>query len=186
MHARRTGALVLALAWHLAGCDTPKPGSQPEPRPTAPAVEPSARVARAVLGQANQARRQLGLAALKPDRVLDDVAREFSRELARRGEVTHLSTAPYRRTLADRLRAGGAVFGASAENLARSVEAEELLPAQVVVLWMRTPGARQPLATPEFAFAGTGAARAEDGAWYVVQIYAAPRGVDGVIGLPQP
>jgi uncharacterized protein YkwD len=188
IHAIRPGLLALAGLLAATGCDTPGPAAQPEPRmDAAPAPAAADRqLARAVLAQANQARRQSGVAQLRADRTLDGVAEAFARELARRGELSHESTVSTRRTLADRLRAAQARVGASAQNLGRSVEAEGLLPAQIVVGWMREPGAKAALVHPDFAMAGTGVARAEDGTWYIVQVYAAPRELSGVEGLPQP
>lgn len=183
VHAFRRVLLALAALLAAAACETPGRAADPDPRPGAVADR---RLAAAVLAQANQARRQSGVARLRADRALDGMAESFSRELARRGELSHESTVSTRRMLADRLRASGARVGASAQNVARSVEAEPILPAQVVVGWMRDPASRAALVRPEFALAGTGAARADDGTWYIVQVYAAPRELDGIDGLPQP
>lgn len=130
-------------------------------------------VARDVLAWANRVRRDAEVPILRRDPRLQRVAIAYSRELARRDEISHESPTPGGETPAARLAAGGARFASWAENLAWTSAGPGGAGARVVNGWMFSPGHRVNLLDVRFRYAGTGAAEAADGTWYVVQLYGA-------------
>ena len=139
--------------------------------PAAPSVSPDL-LAREVLAASNAARRRAGARALRADAALSRAARRYARELARRGEIEHLSPSPGRRTFRQRIEAEGARPRVAGENLARLTASTERLPGRVVRAWLASPGHRSNLLDPVFARTGVGVWLGADGVWYIVQVYA--------------
>jgi len=127
-----------------------------------------------VLAEANAVRMQSGAGPLIMDPALRRAARRYSRELARRGEIEHLSRTPGRRTFRQRIAAEGAEARVAGENLARLTASVESLPERAVRAWMKSPGHRRNLLDPIFTRTGIGVMLGPDGIWYVVQVYATP------------
>jgi uncharacterized protein YkwD len=127
-----------------------------------------------VLAEANAARIRAGARPLVMDPALRRAARRYSRELAERQEIEHLSPTPGRRTFRQRIAAEGARARVAGENLARLSASAESLPARAVRAWMKSPGHRRNLLDPMFARTGIGVMLGRDGIWYVVQVYATP------------
>jgi uncharacterized protein YkwD len=87
--------------------------------------------------------------------------------------LDHFSLDPARRTLAQRLQMQGIrSYRRIGENLA-AVYSETSPAREIVRLWLRSPGHRANLLEFSFDRTGVGAARAQDGTWYVVQVYGA-------------
>lgn len=128
--------------------------------------------AAAVLAQANVERRRAGLDTLERHEALDRAAREHAAELARRNTLDHASIDPARKTMELRVELAGVVsFRRLGENLAFSSHPAPPLHELVVSLWLDSQGHRENLLERRFDRAGTGVARAENGTWYVVQLY---------------
>lgn len=169
----------LALA---AACAPPPPGDSPGAYSSFPSIES------ALLEEANRARSSAGLPPLRADGRLARAALAYSRELAARGDVSHDSRTPGRETAEARIAASGGSYAGGGENLAAITSADAPTPAEVagrvVAGWAESPPHRVNLLKPEYLRAGTGVARGEDGDWYVVQLYAAPRAGARVIRVP--
>ncbi|MFO7260889.1 MAG: CAP domain-containing protein [bacterium] len=127
-----------------------------------------------VLAEANAVRMRAGAGPLVMDPALRRAARRYSRELALRGEIEHLSPTPGRRTFRQRIAAEGAEARVAGENLARLTASVESLPRRAVQAWMKSPGHRRNLLDPIFTRTGIGVMLGPDGIWYVVQVYATP------------
>lgn len=134
-------------------------------------VDPAALSAE-LLYRANRARARSGAPRLRTDPRLVRAARRYSRELARRRKIDHFSSTRGRRTFRDRIAAEGAYAQLAGENLARLTSSQGALAARVVELWLESPGHRRNLLDRTFRRTGIGVWRAQDGIWYVVQIYA--------------
>lgn len=151
----------------------PAPGYPPPERRAYRNTDPS-ELRREVLEEANRARRRAGSPALVPDDALARAATSYSRELAQRREIAHVSRTPGRRTFRDRIAAAGAEARVAGENLARLTAAPEHLARRVVRAWLRSPGHRSNLLDPAFRRTGIGIMLGADGIWYITQYYATP------------
>ena len=127
-----------------------------------------------VLAEANEVRMRAGARPLVMDPALRRAARRYSRELAQRGEIEHVSPTPGRRTFRQRIAAEGGEARVAGENLARLTASVEALPRRAVQAWMKSPGHRRNLLDPIFTRTGIGVMLGPDGIWYVVQVYATP------------
>lgn len=170
-------AVLLLALLPRAGCvgySIPE-ASDPEAVLTPPAAPldaaDTAAIITEILRQANRARSAVGARPLAPDPALDTAAREYAAELAERGAIGHSSTTPGRRTVRERLRAAGANYRRSGENLALMQNTASQLPVRVVRGWLRSPGHRTNLLDPRFRYSGLGVTRDEGGRWFVVQVY---------------
>ena len=176
---------ALALAAALA-CAPPAPADSPSGTlySSFPAIEA------ALLEAANRARAEAGLRPLEADERLAGAALAYSRELAARGDLSHTSATPGRETVDARLLASGGSYAGGGENLAAMSSADAPTPAEIAARvaagWAESPAHRVNLLKPEYVLAGTGVARGEDGGWYIVQLYAAPRAGARVICIPAP
>ncbi len=135
------------------------------------AAPPSiAEIERAVVEAVNDARRQRGLHALRPDAELGDIARRYSCAMAKGRFFDH--TAPSGETMRDRLERGGKGFTAAGENLAY-IEARD--PARKAVAgWMKSASHRENILGRDFTTTGVGACRAGR-ATYFTQLFLRPR-----------
>src|SRR5690606_23948165 len=127
-----------------------------------------------VLAEANAVRMRAGAGPLVMDPALRRAARRYSRALALRGEIEHLSPTPGRRTVRQRIAAEGAEARVAGEHLAPRTASVESLPRRAVQAWMKSPGHRRNLLDPIFTRTGIGVMLGPDGIWYVVQVYATP------------
>lgn len=174
MHAARV--LVVALLPVAGGCfrALPPPESRSAVEPEATAVfadSAAAELERGLRERVNALRRARNLPALMPDLALAAAARDYAIELAYRGELSHESDTPNRRTAGDRLTAAGTQrWRRVGENLA-SVDRRFPDPAaEAVRLWLDSAPHARIMLDDSFTHAGTGAARARTH-WYVVQVY---------------
>lgn len=169
-------ARTLALLPLAGGCflSLPPPESRSDVEPEATAVfadSATAELERRLHAQVNAERRAHDLPALLPDLALAAAARDYAIELAYRGELSHESDTPNRRTAGDRLTAAGTRrWRRVGENLA-SVDRRFSDPAgEAVRLWLGSAPHSRIMLDDSFTHAGTGAARART-QWYVVQVY---------------
>lgn len=125
-----------------------------------------------LLREVNATRRRHGARALVVDPAMTRVAERYAQELARRGEVEHISPTPGRRTFRERIASEGVRARVGGENLARLTASERLLGARTVRAWLDSPGHRVNLLDPIFTRTGIGIWLGADGIWYVVQVYA--------------
>ena len=119
----------------------------------------------------DQDRARFGLSALIWDNTLAAVARRHSAEMARRGEIAHVS--PTTGTVANRLEAAGFKASFAAENIARSstiADAQEGL--------MRSPGHRAAILTADATRIGIGIVSDRKGGtglvYFTTQVFASP------------
>lgn len=147
------------------GEDAVELAGEPAPVPT---------LADEVLAEANWVRRQAGSPALRVDARLERAAERYSRELARREEIEHVSTTPGRRTFRERIEIEGTDPRIAGENLARLTASRRRLARRTVQAWMRSPGHRYNLLDGQFTRTGIGVEFGDDQVWYVVQYYATP------------
>jgi uncharacterized protein YkwD len=154
----------------------PASGSRPDRTDPAPPRSTSWDALRsALLDEVNATRRAHGVRPLADDPRLAAAAIEYAAELARTRRLTHESDTPDRRNLAERLAAAGMTeWQLIGENLAMTAGGAAAMPAQVVRLWLDSPGHRRNLLQAEFTLSGIGVARTGDGYWYVTQVYARP------------
>jgi uncharacterized protein YkwD len=97
----------------------------------------------------NEARREAGLRALRPDAELRAPARAHAEDMFRRGYFAHLN--PEGRSPFDRLRSAGVWFSAAGENLALAPSVEIAHRGL-----MNSPGHRANLLSPNFGRVGIG------------------------------
>lgn len=156
--ARGATSLTIPRAW-----------SSPVPEYTSAEL---ASIAAGVLTEVNRARRAVGSPPLRMDARLMRAAVRYSRELAARQEIEHLSKTPGRRTFRERIAAEGARARIAGENLARIGASAASLPRRTVDAWDRSPGHRRNMLDPAFARTGIAVVLGEDRIWYVAQVYA--------------
>lgn len=175
VNAERAGGVVASAAGagpaEEAGAPLPEEDDEAPP----PWVDPEIDLeylALQVLAEANAVRMRAGAGPLVMDAALRRAARRYSRELAQRREIEHLSRTPGRRTFRQRIAAEGAEARVAGENLARLTASVESLPRRAVQAWMKSPGHRRNLLDPIFTRTGIGVMLGQDGIWYVVQVYA--------------
>ena len=98
----------------------------------------------------NEARTSMGLVALQCDLILTEVARAHSQDMCDQRYFDH--TALDGRSPFDRMRDGGAMFGAAGENIARG----QPDPPSVHDAWMNSPGHRANILNDRFLRIGIG------------------------------
>jgi uncharacterized protein YkwD len=123
-----------------------------------------------IASRINAIRNEHGLAPLRSNPALTDVARQHSRSMGREGFFAHED--PGGDSVADRLRAAGLGYRALGENLARSRNAPD--PAAAAIRgWMASDGHRRNILREAFTETGVGVWR--DGETvYVTQIFRRP------------
>lgn len=153
------------------GAQTSRATSDRQPRRRYPRLSPETIVAQ-VLREANIARRAVGARPLRRDARLALAAKHYSRELARRREIEHVSATPGRRTFRERIESEGVNPSVAGENLARLTASYRTVAGRTVQAWLRSPGHRSNLLDAIFTRTGVGVTLGRDGVWYVVQYYA--------------
>ena len=131
----------------------------------------SGRMEARVLDRVNKARTDKGLAKLRADARLSDVAREYSCRMARDDVFGH--TSPTGGTLRDRVRAAGYTYAAAGENLAKTVNARYPI-ERAVQGWLKSEGHRNNIMSPEFTVTGVGVCHRET-TYYFTQIFLRPQ-----------
>ncbi|MDO5603692.1 MAG: CAP domain-containing protein [Paracoccus sp. (in: a-proteobacteria)] len=131
---------------------------------------PSAQAAREVLAQHNRLRAQQGMAPLRHDPLLSDLAAQHACDMARRGVVTHRGADGA--SAGQRARRGGYAWLAIAENLA----AGRIGAGGAAAAWHASPGHLANVTDRRMRDYGIGFAVAADGrTTYWAALYAAPQ-----------
>ena len=152
---RRLITAVTAALLFAAALDGQPAWTAPRSRNEAaePQSEATARMEAEALERINRIREENGLESLKPHPVLNRLAREFSRRMAREKFFDHES--PDGKTLVDRIREAKLEYSFIGENIFKSVNVQE--PAERAVLaWMNSPGHKKNILTAEFTTTGVG------------------------------
>lgn len=167
-----------AIALSLLGCESVSNFSSQLPQwdapvnksqtPSTPAQSPTAAKMEAeVRERINQVRQQKGLNSLKNNEKLAEVARKYSREMARKNFFSHVS--PEGSTLSQRVRAGGIYYWVVGENLFMSSNAPQPVPLAIKG-WMNSPGHRENLLGSGYTETGVGVWR-EGNKVYITQLF---------------
>ena len=159
-------ALVVAAAWAAS--------------PAWPEEVPHADVATAagrVMAATNELRRAEGLAAVKPQRQLEQAAQEFARYMAKTTRYGHEADG---REPAQRAEAHGYVYCVVLENIAYTYDSRGLttpaLAEHVVEGWKHSEGHRKNMLDPRVADTAVAIAQGErNGYYYAVQMFGLPR-----------
>ena len=164
--ARRPCRRVLLMglaACVLLGCRARRESAAPAPARIKQSPE---QLEREVYGRVNAYRQSRGLPALAMDRKMRALAREHSRWMARRTNLTHRgSGARFRR-----LQGDPTSLVSFAENVAYNLGHAN--PARVAVDgWLRSPGHHQNIMRRDDQLTGVGVAQARDGSWYFTQLH---------------
>jgi uncharacterized protein YkwD len=118
--------------------------------------------------EVNAERERRHLIPLQRDPVLDAVARAHSRDMARRGYLSHVN--PEGLNPLDRIQAAGiGGFSLAAENAGLTDRGDPN--GEILRGWIASPEHRRNLHAPPFNHTGVGIARAANGAWYYTQLY---------------
>lgn len=171
----RTAHLLLPILLLLA-CQLPirRTGEVPMPRPEPEPVSSSeiAAIERDVIRVVNGVRDSYDARPLQSNDAMTRAARGHARELAQRGVLDHASSTPGRETFAKRLGAEGApAFTLAGENLIQLPYIARDVADEAVKSWLGSPSHRAQLLEPTFTDTGVGIARANNGDWYIVQLF---------------
>lgn len=129
-----------------------------------------------LLTQANQFRREQGLAVLRPERRLMGIARRHAENMARKdrfGDTDKNGHVLDGMDPGDRVQVGGYAFARVAENVGWQIGRPDPVIAMVEG-WKHSPGHRKNLLIAEMVETGVGAAQGRSGRWYFVQLFAKP------------
>lgn len=163
------------VALLLVGCEPARDFLPPLPGRNAPAKIPlpnaqnsvTAQMEAAVHQGINTVRQKNKLQPLKTNERLAQVARNYSRQMARDNFFSH--TGSDGSTLSQRVSAGGIFYWAVGENLFKSRNAPQPVPFAIEG-WMNSPGHRQNILHPVFTETGIGVWR-EGNAYYITQLF---------------
>lgn len=121
----------------------------------------------AVRQRINDIREQKGLNALENNEKLAQVARNYSRQMARDNFFSH--TGSDGSTLETRVRSGRIFYWVVGENLFKSTNIREPVPVAVQG-WMKSPGHRENILRPVFAETGVGVWKTGN-TYYITQLF---------------
>lgn len=161
----------------LAGCEVgdrllellPQPNVPPQAQfsPRVAQSGSTAQMESEVRQRINAIRQQGGLATLRNNEKLAQVARNYSRRMAEQNFFAHVS--PQGDTLSDRVKAAKIFYFMVGENLFTSTNIAQPTPAAVEG-WMNSPGHRENILRPEFRETGIGVWR-RGNAYYFTQLF---------------
>jgi uncharacterized protein YkwD len=168
------GAGWVAIALLLTGCEQAIDYLPPLPQIQIPSNKPSqapqpiqspqtAQIEAEIRQQINQVRQKNGLQPLKNNEKLAEVARNYSRQMSENNFFSH--TGADGSTLSDRVSAGGIVYWMVGENLFKSKNVRQPVPAAVEG-WLASPGHRENILRPMFRETGVGVWR--NGNTYII------------------
>lgn len=120
-----------------------------------------------VVSLVNAERAKQGLAALKSDSRLAEIAQKKAEDMAKNGYFSH--TSPTYGSAFDMLKAAGYTYKAAGENIAMGQKSA----ASVMNGWMNSSGHRANILSSSYEKIGVGHAISSDGTPYWVQIFAA-------------
>ncbi|MBD2104037.1 CAP domain-containing protein [Leptolyngbya sp. FACHB-261] len=118
----------------------------------------------------NTVRQAKGLGPLQSNEKLMQVARNYSKQMARQSFFSH--TSPAGDTVIQRVRGVGIAYWVVGENLAKNTNAPD--PATVAVQgWLDSPGHRENILHPAFTQSGVGVWRTGN-TYYFTQVFLRP------------
>jgi uncharacterized protein YkwD len=131
---------------------------------------------REIVDLINAERQSRGLDRLTADFRIRGAARGHSEEMARLNYFDHISPTPGRKEFTDRLlRAGIGDYGTAGENIVlRSVGPDTA--RHLVRMWMESPGHRENILRPEYAYTGVGVYGTRD-LVYATQVFSSTVGL---------
>ena len=160
-HRRSCGVLAL-LVGLIVGCAPRQEVRQPAARTAQSPVQ----IEREVFDRVNDYRRSRGLAALERDGKMNQLAREHSRRMAARGNLSHRGSGGRFRSL----QAAPTSLISFAENVAYNFGHAK--PGEVAVQgWLRSQGHHRNILRANDRLTGIGVAEASDGSWYLTQLF---------------
>lgn len=165
----------IAIALFATGCEEAIQYLPPLPRVEVPSAKPplapesakTAQMEAAVRQRINQVRQKNGLSLLENNEKLALVARYYSRQMAEKNFFSH--TGADGSTLQDRVRAGGIPYWMVGENLFKSRNVPQPVPASIEG-WMKSPGHRANILRPVFTETGVGVWRVGN-TYYITQLF---------------
>lgn len=173
-------SLLLTLPFVLSGCQATQDFLESAARqlplltkitaPPSPAPAQTASTAgmeEQIWQQINTIRQQQGLSELRYNDNLASVARKYSQKMADRNFFSH--TSPDGDSVADRVRAAKIFYWMVGENLFRSSNIPQPVPAAVEG-WMNSPGHRANILRSEYRETGIGLWRVGNSYW-ITQIF---------------
>ncbi len=122
----------------------------------------------ATVAAANRERVRRGLHELSVHPSLTELARDYSRDMARREYFDHRS--PAGDNVQDRVRQRGLVYRRIGENLHKSFGVDDPV-ATAIESWLNSPEHRELLLSPLFLETGVGVAVDDEGAIYFTQLF---------------
>lgn len=167
-----------AIALFLTGCEQvidylpplpniEVPSAQPSQPPSPPQSAQITQMETAVRQGINQVRQKNGLQPLQNNEKLAQVARNYSRQMAQQNFFSH--TGADGSTLQDRVSAGGISYWIVGENLFKSQNVPQPVPAAIEG-WMQSPGHRENILRPVFRETGIGVWRVGN-TYYITQLF---------------
>jgi len=124
----------------------------------------------------NEIRAHNGAEALRWSETVAACAREQSRRKVALRFAGHVD--PERGGVDERLKAAGVTWSVCGENLFMERGWDDPV-NYALVFWWYSPGHQANLLNPEFTQTGVGAEQAEDGSWFITQIFMTPREISG-------
>jgi uncharacterized protein YkwD len=118
----------------------------------------------------NGHRKRKGLAQLVRNGDLDEIAREHSRDMARRQALDHGGFDRRKKAVMAAL-----AYQSFGENIFRSTRKLDEIPDRALESWVRSPAHRKNL-EGDYRVSGMGAARGEDGRTYLTQLFVKEQG----------
>jgi uncharacterized protein YkwD len=169
------------VSFILIGCEPlteifPPLSPKNSPVDTPPTAQPlaqsssTAKMGKIVEQSINKIREQNGLNTLKNNEKLAQVARNYSRQMARDNFFSH--TGSDNSTLPERVRSGGIYYRVVGENLFKSINVSEPVPLAIEG-WMNSPGHRENILRPAFTQTGIGIWK-EGNTYYMTQLFMQP------------
>jgi uncharacterized protein YkwD len=121
-----------------------------------------------ILDLTNETRQQEGLASLKPNATLFELARAHSKNMARQGQMNHVLDG---KNPGDRAKQAG-YRGYVGENVASGMPLD---PSAAFQLWLDSAGHKKNILRKEYREIGIGVARNASGEAYYTQVFGTPR-----------
>ena len=168
---RSTRFFLLAVAG-LAACASPAPVPRAAPAPPPPVQRaatggPHAGMESRILSLVNAERRERGLRPLVWNDRLDQAAKLHARNMATYRKMSHVIPEAKLPTLSARAQHVQYPYAMIAENIALGFTDAE----SVVRGWMRSPGHRRNILSPEASEIGTGVVSSGAGGLYFCQVF---------------
>ena len=135
----------------------------PAKKTTAPTLTENNKLEKEVVALVNQERAKLGLAPLKDNSQLSNVARTKSEDMVANNYFSH--TSPTYGSPFDMMKKFGITYKAAGENIAMG----QPTAASVMTAWMNSPGHKANILSANFTEIGVGVAKDKSGAIYWTQ-----------------